>query len=176
VDTITLGAFPRSGNHYFQHLVETAFADVRCNWLYHRMSDWDNKPNRVTIVRNPLDCVSSWISTTEDSRSDRAEKVLDWYMAYYEKIKSLNGIVVLDFDQLVQDGVGSISKVCDHYDLPQPLFSDNESLYAAFDKSVDYVWANWIETDLDQVKLEVSECAALGKAISLFEELCTPNG
>jgi hypothetical protein len=170
--TITLGAFARSGNHYFEHLVQTALIDVRLNWLSHRISDWDNQPNPVTIIRKPVDSIASWISTTQDNRPDRAEKVLEWYIAYYEKIESLDKIVVLPFEQLTNDPLKSINHVCSVYGLNKSFFSSNDTLKAAFSDSIDYVWANWTTTDLSIIKEEIKSNQLFKKATELHEKLC----
>lgn len=176
MDTITLGAFVRSGNHYFEHLVQTALVNVRLNWLSHRINDWDNQQNPVTIVRNPVDCISSWISTTKDTRQDRADKVLEWYVSYYEKILSLNTIVVLPFNRLVNDSLGSINHVCDVYGINKSFFSNNDTLRAAFSDSVDYVWANWTGMDLSEIKKEIKESPLFNSATKIYEELCVASG
>jgi hypothetical protein len=176
MDTITLGAFARSGNHYFEHLVQTALIDVKLNWLSHRISDWDNQPNCVTIIRNPLDCVASWISTTQDERLNRAEQVLEWYISYYEKIDSLDKIVVLPFEQLINDSLGSINHVCDVYGLNKSFFSSNDTLKAAFSDSIDYVWANWTNTDLSQIKYEIKNNYLFKDATKIYKKLCVPVG
>lgn len=176
MDTITLGAFARSGNHYFEHLVQTALVGVNLNWLSHRISDWDNQPNPVTIIRNPVDCVASWISTTQDERPDRSAKVLEWYISYYEKILSLDKIVILRFDKLIDDPLGSINHVCDTYGLNRSFFSSNETLRAAFSDTVDYVWANWTNIDLSDIKKEIKESLLFKKATRIYEELCAASG
>ena len=176
MDTITLGAFARSGNHYFEHLVQTALINVRLNWLSHRINDWDNQPNPVTIVRNPVDSIASWISTTQDTRKDRAAKVLEWYVSYYKKIFSLNEIVILPFDRLITDSLGSINHVCDAYGLNKSFFSSNDTLKAAFSGSVDYVWANWTNTDLSEIKKEIKESPLFETATKIYEELCAVSG
>ena len=176
MDTITLGAFARSGNHYFEHLVQTALVGVNLNWLSHRISDWDNQPNPVTIIRNPVDCVASWISTTQDTREDRADKVLEWYVSYCEKILSLDKIVILRFDKLIDDSLGSINHVCDTYGLNRSFFSSNETLGAAFSDTVDYVWANWTNIDLSDIKKEIKESLLFKKATRIYEELCAASG
>lgn len=176
MDTITLGAFARSGNHYFEHLVKAALIDVRLNWLSHRISDWDNQPNRVTIIRNPVDSVASWISTTEDNRLNRAEQVLEWYISYYEKVNSLDEIVVLPFEQLIDDSLGSINHVCDFYGLNKSCFFSNETLKAAFDTSIDYTWTNWTNTDLSEIKYEIKNNHLFEDAARIYEKLCIPVG
>jgi len=174
VDTITLGAFVRSGNHYFEHLVQTALINVRFNWLSHRISDWNNQPNRVTIIRNPIDSVASWISTTKDERLNRAEQVLEWYISYYEKIDSLDKIVILPFEQLTNDSLGSINHVCDVYGLNKSFFSSNDTLRAAFDNLVNYIWANQTGMNLSQIKYEIKNNYLFRDATKIYKKLCVP--
>lgn len=176
MDTITLGAFARSGNHYFEHLVQTALIGVNFKWLSHRISDWDNQPNPVTIIRNPVDSVASWISTTKDERLNRAEKVLEWYISYYEKIDSLNKIVVLPFDQLINDSLGSINYVCNVYGLNKSFFSSNNTLKAAFSNSINYIWANQTGMDLSQIKYEIKNNYLFKDATKIYKKLCVPVG
>jgi len=176
MDTITLGAFARSGNHYFQHLVETALISVHCDWLSHRISDWDNKPNRVTIVRNPLDCVTSWISTTHDSRHDRAEKVLEWYLVYHQVVLTKQ-IMVLTFDELTCNPLHTINRVCDRYAINRSFFSSNETLTAAMNSDFDFIWANWTDKiDYPIIQQEIRSSSLYSAAVDLFEALCVHAG
>jgi len=171
VDTITLGAFARSGNHYFQHLVQTALIGVRCDWLSHRISDWDNKPNPVTIVRHPLDSVSSWIATTGDQRTDRAEKVLEWYVAY-QKIIKLKQIPAIRFDRLIANPLGELNNLCSFYGLARSFFSSNDTLAAAMRSETDFVWANEDKSNYPVIQQEISSNGLFPEAVGLFEDLC----
>lgn len=130
MDSLTFGAFPRSGNYYFQHLVETVFDSTVCLWLSHRISDWDEKQNKVTVLRDPLKSITSWISTTKDDRVDRAEKVLEWYIAYHTKIKSMGeDIVILPFDFLVSEPLKACSCVAEKYELTMKTDFDEDSVF-----------------------------------------------
>ena len=170
MDTITLGAFARSGNHYFQRLVEVALISVRCDWLSHRISDWDNKPNRVTIVRHPLDSVASWISTTRDQRDNRADKVLEWYIAYHETVMSKQ-ITILKFDELTTNPLGSINKVCDNYGINKSFFSNNNTLKAALETDYDFIWANPDKSNYPQICQEIKDSSLYGRSLELFDSL-----
>lgn len=172
MDKITFGSFVRSGNHYFQHIVETGLISVQCEWLNHRISDWDNKTNRVTTIRDPLECVTSWISTTADKRSDRADKVLEWYVAYYSKVKELGKeILIIPFEQLISDSLGSLNSVCDHYGLKRSFFSNNDTLSAAFTTSFDFIWSNPDKNDYDQIRSDIGEASYYPQAKELFEKI-----
>ena len=175
MDTITFGAFARSGNHYFQYLVETALVDVRCDWLSHRIGDWDNKPNCVTVVRNPLDCVSSWVSTGSDQRENRAEKVLEWYIAYHKTILSKD-IMILTFEELISDSLGSINKVCNKYGINKSVFFDNNALGVAMGNKTNFVNANYDKSDYPVINAEICSNGLYSDAVKLFEELCVHAG
>lgn len=175
MDTITLGAFARSGNHYFQHLVKTALIDVRCDWLSHRISDWDGKENRVCIVRHPIDCVTSWISTTADTREDRAAKVLEWYTAYHQTVVSKK-ILVVKFDRLVKEPLASINSVCERFGINKSFFSYNTTLSAAMETDEDFIWANTDQSDYAKIKEEICSNASYPDAVRLFEALCDQSG
>ena len=172
MDTITFGSFVRSGNHYFLHMVETGLISVKCEWLSHRISDWDNKTNRVTTIRHPLECVTSWISTTADERPDRANKVLEWYVAYYNKVQELGSqIITIPFNRLINDSLGSINQVCDHYGLKRSFFSNNDTFSAAFTTDFDFIWANPDKNDYNQIESDIKESSFYPLATKLFEEL-----
>jgi hypothetical protein len=101
---------------------------------------------------------------------------LEWYISYYEKIDLLDEIVVLPFDQLINDSLGSINYICDVYGLNKSFFSNNDTLRAAFDNSIDYVWANWTNQDLSQIKDEIKNNHLFKDATKIYEKLCVPVG
>jgi hypothetical protein len=170
VDSITLGAFVRSGNHFFQRLVDISLVGIECDWLSHRISDWGNKPNKVTIVRHPLDSISSWISTTRDKRIDRSEKVLEWFISYHEEILNQE-ILILQFDDLISDPLGSINKVSDRYGLGRSFFSNNDTLLAAMGNEFDFVWANDDKSDYPIIQEQILSSRSYIAATGLFEKL-----
>jgi hypothetical protein len=122
-----------------------------------------------------LDCVASWISTTKDSRDDRAEKVLEWYIAYHETITSKQ-VMVLKFDDLIADPLGSINKVCERYGINKSFFSTNKTLSDAMKTEIDFVWANRDKSDYSIIKQEICLNGLYPDAVELFEVLCVPVG
>lgn len=158
--TLKFGAFPRSGSHFFLHL-------TNCEWLDHRIEPLGVEQNVVVSIRNPLECVPSWITITEDERSDRAEKVLEWYCAYYSKCLTAD-LVVIPFAQLVGEPEKCVDYVASHYGLnltANTFDLSNGFHYPSKDKNM---FASIIE--------EMKNAPSFNTAMGLFDELCVPVG
>lgn len=159
--TLKFGAFPRSGGHFFTHL-------TGCIWLSHSVHKLESEENVVVSVRNPLDCIPSWITITKDYRNDRAEKVLEWYCAYYQKCKALD-VVVIPFDQLISDPLFCINYANKKYNIC-PLQSVD------YDLSTGFHYPTNDKSQYDKIKDEMIHSPSFDKAVHLFEELCVPVG
>lgn len=158
--TLKFGAFPRSGSHFFLHLTE-------CEWLNHRIEPLGVEQNVVVSIRNPLECVPSWITLTADERHNRAEKVLEWYCAYYSKCSTVD-LVVIPFTQLINEPVKCVDYVASHYGLTlktNPFDLSNGFHYPSKDKNM---FASIIE--------EMKTAPSFKNAMVLFEDLCVPVG
>jgi hypothetical protein len=166
--TISFGSFPRSGNHFLEHIFTKTLVDCRIVYLEHLIHPLAVEKNVVTTIRNPLECVPSWIIKMNDTRTNRAEKVLEWYVAYYEKVKQLD-IVVLPFEQLISDPLLCINYTYQKYGL-EPLQSLDYDLSTGFhDPTKD-------KSEYDEIIKEMQLAPSFPKAMSLFEELCVPVG
>jgi hypothetical protein len=158
---INFGSFPRSGNHFFKHL-------TNCNWLNHRIQPLSIEKNVVVSIRNPLECIPSWIVATKDSRINRAEKNIEWYCAYYSKCKELD-IVIIPFEQLISEPLHCINYVEKKYNLD-------------LTKSLEYnLLTNFHSPTVDKsgygiIVEEIINEPTYIIARSLFEELCVPVG
>jgi hypothetical protein len=119
-------------------------------------------------IRNPLECVSSWIILTNDYRQNRTEKVLEWYCAYYEKVKELN-VVVLPFEQLISNPLFCVNYAYKKYGI-EPLQSLD------YDLSTEFHFPTKDKTGYQQIINEMYLAPSFTKAVSLFEELCVPVG
>lgn len=159
--TIKFGAFPRSGGHFFTNLTD-------CKWLAHNISQLEIEPNVVVSIRTPLECVPSWIVMTQDERSDRTEKVLEWYCAYYDKCKELD-IVVLPFEQLISEPLFCINYAYEKYGLDTLQSLD-------YDLSTEFHYPTKDKSEFDKIIQEMQLAPSFLRAMSLFEELCVPVG
>jgi len=158
--SLKFGAFPRSGSHFFLHL-------TNCVWLDHRIQPLGIEKNVVVSIRNPLECVPSWIVLTEDSRIDRAEKVLEWYCAYYSKCL-VSDLVVIPFEQLINEPMRCIDYVAKHYDLTIKV--------NAFDLSEGIHYPSKNKNNFASIIGEMRVAPSFEPAINLFEALCVPVG
>jgi hypothetical protein len=159
--TISFGAFPRSGSHFFTGL-------TNCKWIAHAIHLLEKEQNVVVSIRNPFKCIPSWITISEDSSENRAEKALEWYCAYYEKCKELN-ILILPFEQLISDPLFCINYVYKKYGL-EPLQSLD------YDLSTDFHYPTKDKSGFEQIIEEMYLAPSLNRAVSLFQELCVPVG
>jgi hypothetical protein len=168
MDTISFGSFPRSGNHFLEHIFTKTLVDCRIVYLEHLIYPLTVEKNVVTTIRNPLDCVPSWIIKMDDTRINRAENILEWYVAYYKKVKELD-IVVLPFEQLISDPLFCINYVCNKYGL-EPLQSLDYDLSTGFqDPTKD-------KSGYGEIIQEMQSAPSFSRAMSLFEELSVPVG
>lgn len=159
--SLKFGTFPRSGSHFFTLL-------TGCDWLVHNISSLEKNNNVVVSIRNPLQCVPSWIVFNYDNRLDRAEKVLEWYCVYYKKVKELD-VVVLPFEQLISDPLFCINYSYKKYGL-EPLESLNYDLSNGFQSPTKD------KSEYHKIVQEMYLAPSFTKAINLFEELCVPVG
>jgi len=158
--SLKFGAFPRSGSHFFIHL-------TNCEWLDHRIEPLGSEQNVVVSIRNPLECVPSWITLTRDNRSNRAEKVLEWYCAYYLKCL-VSDLVVIPFEQLVSEPVRCVDYVAQHYGL---TIRTN-----AFDLSDGIHYPSKNKNNFATIIEEMRTAPSFQPAMGLFEKLCVPVG
>jgi hypothetical protein len=164
---VSVGSFPRSGNHFLVKVLRILFPKTKVNWFEHNISWLETKPNVITIARNPVDCISSWINFTQDTRIDRAERILEWYCAYQNKcIELKNSICIIDFDKLITDIESTVNKICSVYEIKEkPDFS----LLPHFDKE----FCNTALFDFDRLilKNEIINSISFNKATSIYQEV-----
>jgi len=156
---ITFGAFPRSGNHFLQNI-------VKCNWINHRITEFETLENVITLIRNPLECIPSWIVMVDDCRTNRAESVLEWYCAYYQKCKELN-ILVIPFEQLISEPL-----FCINYVYKKLGFELLETL--DYDLSTNFHGPTKDKSDFNKIVEEMKIAPNFHFAMDLFKELCVP--
>ena len=159
--SLKFGSFPRSGNHFFLYLTD-------CEWLDHRIEPLGVEENVVVSIRNPLECVPSWIALTADVRSNRAEQVLEWYCAYYEKCKEFH-VLTVPFTQLISEPLFCLNHVYRTFGLPVVDSLD-------FDLGTGFHFPTKNKCDYDEIIQEMQSAPSFPRAISLFEELCVPVG
>ena len=157
--TLSFGAFPRSGSHFF-------LAITNCDSIRHYIYPLEKKQNVVVSIRNPFECIPSWITQSNDHSLDRTEKNLEWYCAYYTKCKELD-IVIIPFQQLISDPLFCINYAHKKYGLE--LLDSVE-----YDLSTNFHYPTKDKSGYKKIVDEMNLAPSLSSAVSLFEELCVP--
>jgi len=159
--TIKFGSFPRSGSHFFIHL-------TNCEWLDHKIEPLDKEKNVVVTIRNPIECIPSWITLTEDKRDDRAERVMEWYCAYYSKCL-VSDLVIIPFDQLIKEPMKCIEHIEDTYEIKiQPINK--------YDLATDFHYPTKNKNGFSPIIDEMKQAPSFDFAMELFKALCAPVG
>jgi len=156
--SLKFGSFPRSGNHFFLYLTD-------CEWLDHRIEPLGVEENVVVSIRNPLECVPSWITFLGDKRTNRAEKALEWYCAYYSKC-AVSDVVIIPFEQLINEPIYCVEYVANHYGLNIKI-KDFDSLDDIRNPSKD-------KSGFADIVEEMKDAPSFRTAMKLFESLCNP--
>lgn len=159
--TVTFGSFPRSGNFFLVDVLRKHAPSVSAHWIGHNAHSLTKHADSFTVIRNPLHCVPSWIVYKGDTRTDRAERVLQWYCAYYEKCTS-SGVRVFTFDHLVNDPIGLLTQIC------EVQSSNTECLYFR-NETID-------KSTFPPIVEEMRVAPSFEPAVSLFEALCVLAG
>jgi hypothetical protein len=156
---IVFGSFPRSGNHFFKSI-------AGCEWLEHRIQPLSERQNVVVTIRNPLECVPSWIAMMQDTRQDRAEQVLEWYCSYYDKCKEV-GVLIIPFAQLISEPLFCLNHVYKTFGLPLIDSLD-------FDLNTGFHFPSIDKSGYSKIIEEMKLAPSFKTAMGLFEELCVP--
>ena len=164
---VSVGSFPRSGNHFLVKVLRILFPETKVNWFEHNISWLETKPNVITIARNPIDCISSWINFTQDKRIDRAERMLEWYCSYQSKcIELKNNICIIDFNKLTTDTELTVNKICSVYEIKQ---TPNFNLLPHFDEEFCNTASFYF--DRSMLKDEIINSNSFEKAVLLYEKV-----
>lgn len=122
---ISFGAFPRSGNHTLGTILAHSFPNREIKWLGHRITDLSKAENCCVVIRNPIDCVASWLNIGNDFHEDAPERFLDWYIRYMNGvIGSREKLAVFLIDDLWSNHYGSAEFVAEKFSLEEPIFVD----------------------------------------------------
>ena len=155
--SLKFGSFPRSGSHFFLHLTD-------CEWLDHRIEPLGIEENVVVSIRNPFECIPSWITLTNDKRPNRAEKVLEWYCAYYSKC-AISRVIIIPFEQLITEPEYCINYIAKYYELDIKM---ND-----YDLSDGIHRPSKNKDEFEFIIEEMKSAPNIHTAIELFEKLCT---
>jgi hypothetical protein len=149
-------------------LIRKSLPNVEIVCLEHRIYPLDKQQNLFTTIRTPLECVPSWITLTADTRSNRAEQVLEWYCAYYQKCKEAN-VLIIPFTQMVSEPLFCLNYVYKTFDLPLTDFLD-------FNLDTGFHVPTKDKSGYEIIITEMKTAPSFQPAMDLFEELCVLVG
>ena len=170
METLSFGSFPRSANHFCLELIAKSLSEIQFVHIEHYIDPIDKQKNFFATIRTPLECIPSWITFTGDTRSNRAEQVLEWYCSYYQKCKE-SGVLIVPFSQITSSPLTSMNYICDYFGIGRTTLQSIE-----FDFSTNFHWASNDKTEHKTIIGEMENAPSFNMAMSLFEELCVPVG
>ena len=165
METINLGGFPRSGNHFALEAFSAIAPNCRAVWIEHFMHHILELENVVNLIRNPDECIPAWIVLREDNRENRAEKVLEWYISYYEVCKLANSFI-LPFESLVSKPIQSVSAVLDRYNIHVQIKDSFD-----FDFSTGIHSPTLDKSNFPKILDEMKSYPDYQRAVDIFHEL-----
>jgi hypothetical protein len=165
METINLGGFPRSGNHYALELFRESLPNHKIMWTEHFIYPIYKLSNVVSLIRNPNECIPAWIVLRNDYRKDRAEKALEWYISYYEACKMAKSFI-LPFESLISKPTNSVAAVSERYRLGKPAIENFD-----FDFSTGMHSPTLDKSDFPKILDEMKLCPDYQKAIDIFHDL-----
>jgi hypothetical protein len=165
METINLGGFPRSGNHFALEVFSAVAPDCRAVWIEHFIYLISDLENVVTLIRNPDECIPGWIVLRGDSRDDRAEKVLEWYISYYEACKDAKTFI-LPFESLISKPIECVNAILNRYNIDIETKDSFD-----FDFSTGLHSPTVSKLDFPKILDEMKLCSDYQRAVDIFHEL-----
>lgn len=99
---INFDAYPRSGNTFTNLSMLSGLVNVDYGMHKHNAHKLLSTPNRFTVVRNPLDAISSAIVCYSSLHDKRVDRFTEWYVDYYNQCFN-KGCLFIDFNNLIAD-------------------------------------------------------------------------
>jgi len=159
---INFGAYPRSGNTFTNSSMIMGLIDVDYCAHEHNAHKLLKTQNRFTIIRNPLDSISSAIVHYSSQHDDRVNRFTEWYVDYYTQCSDKKCITIL-FDELINDPKKTF------INLAKKMMIQNHN----FDK-IDYSLANKNETvferqnEVSVLRNEIEKSSYFADALDVY--------
>jgi len=119
---INFGAYPRSGNTFTNSSMSRGLIDVDYHVHEHNAHKLLKTQNRFTIIRNPLDAISSAIVHYSSEHDDRVDRFTEWYVDYYTQCLNKNCLFV-DFINLIINSQETFIKIVNKFGITNHNFN-----------------------------------------------------
>ena len=118
IDSFQVVTYPRSGLNLLRILLGQQYYNVSA---FHNSEGIDQDKAIVTIIRSPLDTVSSYFSMVRNHLDSLTlpgiDKMLDTYIETYKWLLD-NYSYIIDYNDLVDSPAETVEKLLDHFELP----------------------------------------------------------
>lgn len=161
---INFGAYPRSGNTFTNSSMLNGLVDIDYYVHGHNAHKLLNTQNRFTIVRNPLDAVSSAIVHYSSLHDDKVDRFTEWYVDYYSQCLNKNCLLV-NFENLISNPKTIFISLVNHFSFKTHIFDSLD--FSLSDK-------NATESNKKQEVFELKEkipySIHYGSAVKVYEK------
>ena len=95
VARLTPIGYPRTGTRTLEATLQSSFPELQVDYAQHRMTPMTQCPNVICIFREPLECISSWMTTDLREEADpprywSAGERLEFYIRFANKAIASN--------------------------------------------------------------------------------------
>ena len=119
--------FPRSGTAFIKHSLELAF-DYEIVGGMHKIATFSKEQNVITSIRNPKDCIPSWIEFRKLSK-ELLPDYLDWYIRFLQgTVLNINKIYVVTFEKLTSTIELVMKEYANRFNLKSPKSITNDQV------------------------------------------------
>ncbi len=174
---LLIASVPRSGSHGLEYILATNL-EVKIVRNHPGLSTFNEKNVKIpaiSIIRNPTDCISSWICMNEKSTGEQAEDDLKVFISNYSKAYEIG----MDFAKRKATVIMKYESLSNH-DLIVDFFKNKFNLQKISNSlSQEQYWQNGIKHEVESSKTHyrydyvrsLLEKTDLNKINSLYLEL-----
>lgn len=118
--------FPKSGSAWLAATLRTAFPESEIVWGNHRITTLKKEENVITCIRQPQDCIPSYMIFFGHDNPSRG---LDWYCRFMQgTLESKDRIYISLFEKLIKDPYGEMLNYQTKFLLPEPSLVTKEGI------------------------------------------------
>ena len=150
MDRLICCSFPRTASTFLVESLRVAYPEKEIYHVFHKIEVLRKQPSMITILREPEYAVASWLTKINEKDIDGN---LDWYNRFMKAtINRFDEIVVLEFDDIINDVNKSIKKCQQFFNLEEPKYVDSSLV-------------------IEKIKLEHINAYSSYKNIELIEQI-----
>ena len=110
--------YPKSGSAWLARTLDLAFPKSEIVWGQHRIATLSKEQKVITSIRNPQDCVASYMVFFNHYNPDG---LLDWYSRFMQgTIESASRIFIARFEELTSNPSLVVNQYASMFSLPTP--------------------------------------------------------